>query len=516
MLATQNHIIDSLYSPVEQSNRVMANDLTIKCEDDGFDSKCFNDLPIQASFQQINSADYTELQNTADLYHGTKDVNFQIKERKTFMIKNNQAPQFYQPKPVYQFNGHMPQNIYTQSPQIHQRSTFCQSVPNLNFVVASRSLKMNPTPIPMTPVSQLDNTAPSNFLYETPLKSFSTPDPKCIQTTQRQNYIYGDCYQTTPATMSTVDAFSDSFSPHHHSQGNPQQFNQFGILNSQLTISTGIDSNVVHPFEQCESHLVVDHPIPQRPQQNIHSTIIPQINQLIFESGPIYPSNLTDNTVSDNSEVIEEIPFDNSIIDNSDSQFNNENPYFNVNQFFEKHNDDNSFIIPESDDNLLNKQREILELQLQKYKTFKLPSGLFGCPSCSLIFKDFSALKSHIIKHTSARPYACLNCNRKFKRRNDCKRHEKTHGIAGVYCHGRVSVTRNGEQKWVEWGCGMKYSRLEVLKGHWKRGTRKHNCKKEFLSLVTDDIQCRKPEAIIKLMGENVKEYTKEIRKLLL
>jgi uncharacterized Zn-finger protein len=51
----------------------------------------------------------------------------------------------------------------------------------------------------------------------------------------------------------------------------------------------------------------------------------------------------------------------------------------------------------------------------------------FECYICHKTFVRKLILQDHVLTHRGERPWACSECGRRFTRKNDMTRHEKTH-----------------------------------------------------------------------------------------
>ncbi|XP_071795380.1 uncharacterized protein [Asterias amurensis] len=63
----------------------------------------------------------------------------------------------------------------------------------------------------------------------------------------------------------------------------------------------------------------------------------------------------------------------------------------------------------------------------QEPKPRKTDGGYHECPTCQKTFGTAANLKSHLVSHTTERPFACDTCNASFKRRRYLQLHKNIH-----------------------------------------------------------------------------------------
>lgn len=76
----------------------------------------------------------------------------------------------------------------------------------------------------------------------------------------------------------------------------------------------------------------------------------------------------------------------------------------------------------------------------------------FICNHCGKVFQKKYNWTSHLLTHSTSKPFKCKHCDKSFVRACDMRRHEGTHG----------------EKKHVCAGCGQKFARADILKSHHK------------------------------------------------
>ncbi|KAH7065669.1 hypothetical protein BKA63DRAFT_571819 [Paraphoma chrysanthemicola] len=89
----------------------------------------------------------------------------------------------------------------------------------------------------------------------------------------------------------------------------------------------------------------------------------------------------------------------------------------------------------------------------------------FQCEHCPRKFSKAYNLRSHLLTHSSDRPFDCSACGKRFARQHDRTRHEKLHvGDKNFQCRGNL---KDG----AHWGCGRSYTRGDGLLRHLKSET---------------------------------------------
>ncbi|KAK3936465.1 hypothetical protein QBC46DRAFT_419250, partial [Diplogelasinospora grovesii] len=87
------------------------------------------------------------------------------------------------------------------------------------------------------------------------------------------------------------------------------------------------------------------------------------------------------------------------------------------------------------------------------------------CEHCGKIFKRKFNLTSHLLTHSTDRPWECGFCDKTFARESDCTRHSKGHSNEGRFvCSGTL---KDGQT----WGCGKAFARRDTLANHHKSQT---------------------------------------------
>ncbi|KAH6845783.1 hypothetical protein B0I37DRAFT_381087 [Chaetomium sp. MPI-CAGE-AT-0009] len=83
------------------------------------------------------------------------------------------------------------------------------------------------------------------------------------------------------------------------------------------------------------------------------------------------------------------------------------------------------------------------------------------CQHCGKIFSRRFNLASHLLSHTTERPWKCGSCDKAFARRTDFRRHRLGHAPeeATFLCRGML---RDG----TAWGCGKGFARRDTLANH--------------------------------------------------
>jgi len=112
------------------------------------------------------------------------------------------------------------------------------------------------------------------------------------------------------------------------------------------------------------------------------------------------------------------------------------------------------------------------ENEVNPPREFKIPAPVLSAPKvrekmvyycvdCSRVFSRSFNLRSHLATHKTETPYACTVCQQRFRRQNDCKRHENSHGGERFTCKG---VLKDGSP----WGCGREFICGDSLRNHHK------------------------------------------------
>lgn len=113
------------------------------------------------------------------------------------------------------------------------------------------------------------------------------------------------------------------------------------------------------------------------------------------------------------------------------------------------------------------------------------------CDQCGKLLIAMSALKEHLLSHSSERPFKCdfENCGKSFKSKVTLARHQETHStekkicnICGLGLSSRATLLRHmvvhsNEKKFSCKFCNQKFKRSKALKIHLILHTGLRPCK---------------------------------------